>query len=99
MKIPVLDSFFNKELKATLLKRYSNTRVFLRVLPNFKTTCFEEHLQTAASISCYFDTINLKQSGFCTTYFLKFFFQNENIKIIPKIVNLKKEILIYIMCM
>ena len=94
MKIPVLDSFFNKELKATLLKRYSNTRVFLRVLPNFKTTCFEEHLQTAASISCYFDTINLKQSGFCTNYFLKFLFQNENIKI----VNLKKEILIY-MCM
>ena len=34
-------------------------------------TCFEEHLRTAASMRCYFDMINLKQSGFCTTYSLK----------------------------
>ena len=34
----------------------------------FKINCFEEHLPTAASIRCYFDTINLMQSGFCTTY-------------------------------
>ena len=33
---------------------------------NFKITCFEDHLRTAASIRCYFDTIDLKQSGFCT---------------------------------
>ena len=38
----------------------------------FKITCFEEHMQTAASIICYFDTINLSQSGFCTIYFFKF---------------------------
>ena len=37
----------------------------------FKITCFEEHLQTAASIRCYFDTINLKQSAFCTSYHFK----------------------------
>ena len=34
-------------------------------------TFFEEHLRTAASVLCYFDTINLKQSGFCTTYSFK----------------------------
>ena len=34
----------------------------------FKINCFEEHLRTAASIGCYFDTINLMQSGFCATY-------------------------------
>ena len=37
----------------------------------FKITCFEEHLRTDASIRCYFDTISLKQSGFCTTYSFK----------------------------
>ena len=38
----------------------------------FKITCFEEHLRrTAASIRC--DTINLKQSGLCTTYSFKVF--------------------------
>ena len=39
----------------------------------FKITCFEEHLRPATSIRCYFDTINLKQSGFCTTYYFKIF--------------------------
>ena len=40
-------------------------------MESLKITCFEEHLQTAASIRSYFDTINLKQSGFCTTSSLK----------------------------
>ena len=33
----------------------------------FKITSFEEHMRTATSIRYYFDTINLKQSGFCKT--------------------------------
>ena len=37
----------------------------------FKTACFEEHLQTAARIRRSFDTINLKQSSFCTIYTFK----------------------------
>ena len=44
----------------------------------FKITWYDEHLPTVASIRCYFDTNNLKQSGFCTTFPLKFLFQNEN---------------------
>ena len=39
----------------------------------FKITCFEEHLRPDASIRCYFDTISLKQSGFCLTYSFKIF--------------------------
>ena len=46
----------------------------------FKITCFEEHLRTAASIRCSFDTINLKQCGFCTTYFLKILFVERKYK-------------------
>ena len=41
------------------------------VVQSLKITCFGEHLQTAASIRSYFDTINLEQSGFCTTSSLK----------------------------
>ena len=37
----------------------------------FKINCFEEHLLTVACIRCFFDTINLKQSGICTTYSFK----------------------------
>ena len=37
----------------------------------FKNICFEEHMRTASSIRCYFDTINLKQSGFCATCSIK----------------------------
>ena len=37
----------------------------------FKIKCLEEHLRTAAYIRRYFDTINLKQSGFGTTYSFK----------------------------
>ena len=55
-----------------------------------KVICFEEHLRMAASIRCYFDMINLKQSGFCTAYFWKFL-QNKNIKTISKTMNLKKK--------
>ena len=42
----------------------------------FEITWFDENLPTVNSIRCYFDTNNLKQSGFCTTFPLKF--QNEN---------------------
>ena len=56
-----------------------------------KITSFEEHLRTDASIRCYLDTINLKQSGCGTTCSFKI--QNKNIKIISKLVNLKKNIL------
>ena len=37
----------------------------------FKIISFEEHLRMAASIRCYFDTINLKQSDFCPNCSLK----------------------------
>ena len=47
-------------------------------------TCFEEHLQTAASIRCYFDTTNQKQSGFCTTYSFKILALSEIMKISKK---------------
>ena len=57
----------------------------------------------AVSIRCCFDTASL---AFAQPILLKFLFQNENIKIISKIVNLKKKtttttttILIYIMVM
>ena len=34
-----------------------------------RITCFKEYLQKSVSIWCYFDTINLKQPGFCTTHY------------------------------
>ena len=34
----------------------------------FKITCLEEHLRTTGFMRPYFDTINLKKSGFCTAY-------------------------------
>ena len=53
-KTPVLESPFIKVAgfagSATLLKKYSNTGVFLWNL--LKKTYFVEHLQTAASGSC-----------------------------------------------
>ena len=63
----------------------------------FKITCFEEHLRRTAS-GCYFGTINLKQSGFYTTYSFKVHvserkYKYENINIISKIMNLN---LVYI---
>ena len=70
---------------APLLKRDSNTCVFLWILQNIKIICFEENLRTAASIRCYFGTIILKQSTFCTTYLFQV--------LISKIMNLKKYIL------
>ena len=50
---------------------------------NWKT-CFEEHLQTAASIRCHFDTTNQKQSGLCTTYSFKILALSKIMKIISK---------------
>ena len=35
---------------------------------SFKMSRFETRLRTAASTRCYFDTINLKESGFCTAF-------------------------------
>ena len=60
----MLESLFNRELKTILLKRYYNTG-------DFTISCFEKHLQTDAPIICHFDTIKLKQFGFCTTYYFK----------------------------
>ena len=37
----------------------------------FTITYFKEHLQTTASLGGYFDTTNLKQSGFCTVSSLR----------------------------
>ena len=69
----------------------------------FRITCFEEHLQPATSITWFFDTINLKQSGFCTTYYFKILVWEQKYK--NKLKNResqKKEkiaILVYIMFM
>ena len=56
--------FLIKNFKAILLKRKKTpTQVFsCEYCGIFKIICFEERLRTAASIICYFDTINLKQS-------------------------------------
>ena len=43
-----LISYAPLALKTTLLKRESNKGVFQRVLQNFKSIYFEEHLRTAA---------------------------------------------------
>ena len=65
----------------------------------FKFSCFKEHMRTAASIRCYFDTIHLKSNlAFPKPALLKSLFQNENIKIISKIVNLKKKKILQISC-
>ena len=72
MKIPVLESTFIKELWGNFIKKNTPTQVFLfcECCRIFKITCFEE-LRLVASIKRYFDTINLKQCGFCRTYFFK----------------------------
>ena len=46
----------------------------------FKITCFEKHLQMVASFRCYFEKINLKQSGFCATYSFKIFISERKYK-------------------
>ena len=65
------------------------------LIKNYKATSLKRDsntgIRTAASIKCYFDTINLKQSYFCTTYSFKILVSERNIKIISKIVNLKKK--------
>ena len=58
----MFESLFNKELDGNFIKKSLQHRCFL-----VNITCLEEHLWAAASISCYFNTINLKQFGFCTT--------------------------------
>ena len=68
-KFLVGDSFLIKNFKAILLKRDSNTGVFCEYCGIFK--CFEEHLETAASIRCYFEIINQNHSDFCATHFYK----------------------------
>ena len=57
-----------KNFQTTLLKRDSN--ISCEYYGLFKIFCFEEYLRIAASIRYYFDTINLKQSGFRTTSLL-----------------------------
>ena len=64
-------SFLIKNFKAILLKRDSSTGVFCEYCGIFKKTCFEEHLEAAASIRCYFEIINQNQSDFCATHFFK----------------------------
>ena len=59
----------------------------------FKTICFKEHLRTAASMRCYFDTINLKQSGFCTNYYFKILVSERKYKNILKNCESQKNIL------
>ena len=49
--------FFNKvtDLRpATLIKRHSNSGVFLRILRNFKEKTSEKHLETIASLNFQF---------------------------------------------
>ena len=55
-KMQVGVSFFKKMqvfTPETLLKRRSNTGVFLRILQIFNNTCFKEHLWTAVWTFCY----------------------------------------------
>ena len=68
--------FLIKSFKATWLQVFSCEYCGI-----FKITCFEEHLQMAASVRCYFDAINLKQSGFCTTYSFKILVSERKCKI------------------
>ena len=67
---------------------------------SFTIICFEEHLWTAAFIRCYFDTINPKQSGFCTTYSFKILAlerkHRNNLKNLKNLKKKKKKITILI---
>ena len=83
--------FLIKNFKTTLLRKTPTEMFSFEHTQILKITYFEEHLRTAASIRWYSDTINLKQSDFCTTYSFKILVSDENIKIISKIVNLKKK--------
>ena len=59
-KIACWTFFLIKNVEETLLKRNSDTGVFLWILRNI-----------LKNIWCYFDMINQNQSGFCTTCFFK----------------------------
>ena len=61
----------------------------------FKITCCEEHLRTAASIRCFFDTIYLRQSSFCTTYSYKILISERKCENNLKNCESKKKILKY----
>ena len=61
-----------------------------------KITCFEEHLRKAASIICYFDTINVNQPGFCTTYSFKTVSEQKYKHILKNHDSQKNQINIYI---
>ena len=64
--------FLIKNFNPTLFKRDSSIGSFLWMFQNFwLVTCLEKHLRTAASVRCYFDTINLNQYAFCTTHSFK----------------------------
>ena len=85
----MLEPLFNKEREVTIKKRA--TQMFsCEYCGIFKITCFEEHLRTDTAIRYYFDTINLKRSGFGTSYSSKILVSDKNIKIISKIVKIKK---------
>ena len=86
----MLGSLFNKELKATFLKKRLQHLVdiveFLRspVLKNTANGCFCQML---------FRHDQSKTMAYAKPILLKFLFRNENIKMISKIVKLKKNIL------
>ena len=89
--------FLIKNFKPTLFKRDSSIGSFLWMFQNFwLVTCLEKHLRTAASVRCYFDTINLNQYAFAQPILSRFLFQNESIKIVSKMVNIKILIIIII---
>ena len=69
------------------------------LIKNYKATSLKRDsntgIRTAASIKCYFDTINLKQSYFCTTYSFKILVSERNIKIISKKKKLQSSYTVY----
>ena len=83
----VFKNFAIFTLEYFLKKRLQFSYEYCRM---FKITRSEEHLRTAASIRCYFDTMNLQRSGFCTTHSFNILVSEGKIKVISKIVNLKK---------
>ena len=58
------ESLFDQQIYGNFIQKRLQHKCFLMNIA-------EEHLPTAVSIRCYFKTINLKQFGFCTTYYFK----------------------------
>ena len=79
-----------KKFKATLLKRYSNRRCFFvniakfSRLPVLKNICEQLLLWDVSLIRSIWSNL-----AFAHPILVKFLFQNQNIKIISKMVNLK----------